>query len=117
VILLRSSETTPCPSPQLTGNAQIALPDFNTGGRATGTGPHRKAQLMLSARNLTGSAAVLINNTFVGSITATPGAVFSTQMISVPGDLLNSGNNDIILKEVTDPFELKNVVCFFHQST
>jgi hypothetical protein len=27
--------------PQLTGNAQLALPDFNTGGRATGTGPHR----------------------------------------------------------------------------
>jgi hypothetical protein len=102
---------------QTTGNAQVVLPDFNTGGRATGTGPTRKAQLMLSAKNLTGSAEVFINNTHVGDITATPGAVFSTQVISVPGNILNDGNNDIVLKKVTDPFVLKNVVCFFHQST
>jgi hypothetical protein len=102
----------PMSIPQTTGAAQVVLPDFNTGGRESG----QKAMLMLSARNLAGSASVLINNVVVGTITATPGAVFSTQLISVSGNQLKDGNNEIVLRNVTDPFELKNVVCFFHQS-
>jgi hypothetical protein len=102
--------------PQTTGSAQVALPDFNTGGREAGTGPSRNALLILSARNLTGSAAVFINNVNVGSISATPGTAFSMQSISVTGNQLKDGNNEIVLRNVTDPFELKNVVCFFHQS-
>jgi hypothetical protein len=68
---------------------KVALPGFNTGGREPGTGPGREALLMLSTRNLTGSTAVHINNVHVGMITATPpGAVFTTQLISVPGEQL-----------------------------
>jgi hypothetical protein len=58
-----------------------------------------------------------INGQDVGTITATPGTVFSTQMIALLADRLNAGDNKIALTDVSDTFELKNVVCFFHQSS
>jgi hypothetical protein len=104
--------------PQTTGSAEVPLPDFNTDGRnANGPAPSRNGLLMLSARNLAGSARVLINGQDVGTITATPGTVFSTQMIALLADRLNAGDNKIALTDVSDTFELKNVVCFFHQSS
>lgn len=92
--------------------ALVPLPDFNTGGREAGS----TALLLLSARNLAGSATVLINGNNVGAITATSGSVFSTQLIAVSGTQINNGNNEIALTGVTDPFDLKTVMCFFHQS-
>jgi hypothetical protein len=108
---------TPQSIPPTTGGAQVVLPNFNTGGREAGTGRSRSALLILSARNLTGSAQVFINDVHVGNITATSGAVFSMQLISVQGSQLNDGDNGIVLRNVSDAFELKNVVCFFHQSS
>lgn len=93
--------------------AQVPLPSFDTGGRESGG----TAFLILTARNLTGSAEVLINNSSVGTIAATSGSFWSTQLIHVNGSQLNNGNNTIVLTNVTDAFDLKTVMCFFHQST
>lgn len=99
--------------PVALGPAEVPLPDFNTGGREV----NQTALLFYSARNMTGTAQVFINGNNVGTITPTPaGNVFSTQMIGVRGDQLNSGNNQIVLRNVTDPFTIKNVNLFFHQS-
>jgi hypothetical protein len=73
----------------------VPLPDFNTGGRETG--PGRTALLMLSARNLDGSAFVFINDKLVATINAAPGPAFSVQMISLAGSDLRNGNNEIAL--------------------
>ena len=97
--------------PATQGGAVVPLPSFNTGGRhspATGL-------LMLAVRNLNGTAEVVINGNLVGRITASPGTVFSTQLVATTGTQLNNGNNSIALRNVTDPFELKTVMCFFHQ--
>ena len=98
--------------PQTMGGAQVPLPDFDTGGREAGA----TALLVYSAQNLAGSAQVFINGNNVGTITATSGTIFSTQLIAVNGNELKSGVNQIVLKNVTDPFTIKDVICFFHQS-
>jgi len=98
--------------PQTAAGAEVPLPDFNTGGREAGS----TALLVYSARNLAGSAQVFINNHNVGTITATSGTVSSTQLIAVSGNQLNNGNNEIVLRNVTDPFTIKDLICFFHQS-
>jgi hypothetical protein len=90
----------------------VPLPDFNTGGREAGS----TALLVYSVRNLTGSAQVFINGHNVGTITATSGSVFFTQLIAVSGNQINDGNNEIVLRNVTDPFTIKDLICFFHQS-
>ena len=100
------------PIPQTAAGVEVPLPDFNTSGREA----QLTALLLLSARNLAGSAQVFINNHHVGDITATSGAAFSTQLIAVAGNQINNGNNEIVLKAVSDPFELKDVICFFHQA-
>lgn len=97
---------------QTSTGAEVPLPDFNTGGREGSL----TALLVYSAKNLAGSAQVFINNHNVGTITATSGTVFSTQLIAVSGNQLNDGNNEIVLKNVTDPFTIKDLICFFHQS-
>lgn len=98
--------------PQTAAGAEVPLPDFNTGGRNAGS----TALLVYSAMNLAGSARVFINNNNVGTITATSGTVFSTQLIAVSGSQINNGNNEIVLRNVTDPFTIKDLICFFHQS-
>jgi hypothetical protein len=99
--------------PPLVGNAEVPLPDFNTGGREA----NFTALLFYSAKNLTGTAQVFINGNNVGTITATPaGGVYSTQSIAVRGIELKDGQNEIVLKNVTDQFTIKNVNLFFHQS-
>ena len=97
---------------QTAAGAEVPLPDFNTSGREG----NLTALLVYSAKNLAGSAQVFINNHNVGTITATSGAVFSTQLIAVSGSQLNNGNNEIVLRNVTDPFTIKDLVCLFHQS-
>jgi hypothetical protein len=99
------------------GSAEVPLGDrdgkFNTSGRdSSGT-----ALLLYSVKNLAGSAAVFVNNVKVGSITATPGGAFSTQMILMDSGKIKDGDNDIVLKNVTDPFVIKDVICFFHQKS
>jgi hypothetical protein len=59
---------------------------------------------------------VLINNHLVVGITPTSGSTFSTQLIAVSSSQLNDGNNEIVLRSVTDPFEIKDLICFFHQT-
>ena len=101
------------PIPQTTGNAQVPLPDFNTGGREAGS----TALLVYSVMNLAGSAAVYINGDNVGTITATSGnGFFFTQLIALSGSVLHDGNNEIVLKQVTNAFWIKDVICFFHES-
>lgn len=99
--------------PATAAGAQVPLPSFDTGGRDSGA----TAFLILTARNLAGSAEVLVNNSSVGTISATSGSFWSTQLIHVNGSQLNNGNNTIVLVNVSDPFDLKTVMCFFHQST
>ena len=96
------------------GDTQEVLPDFNTGGREA----NFTALLFYSAKNLMGTAQVFINGNNVGTITETPaGGVFSTQLIGVRGNKLNDGNNEIVLRNVTDGFTIKDVNLFFHQSS
>ena len=97
---------------QTSPGTEVPLPSFNTGRRVS----NQTALLLFSARNLEGSAQVFINNHLVGGITAAPGSVFSTQLIAVSGTRLNDGANEIVLRSVTDPFEIKDLICFFHQT-
>jgi hypothetical protein len=74
--------------------------------------------LVYSAKDLGGTAQVFINGNNVGTITQTSaGGVLSTQLIGVKGSELNNGNNEIVLKNVTDPFMIKDVNLSFHQSS
>lgn len=97
--------------PATAGGAEFPLPDFNSGGRESGS----TALLMCSLRNLTGSAEVRINANNVGSLT-TAGANWVTQLVAVSGSSLNNGNNEIVLRNVSDGFQIKDVICFFHQA-
>jgi hypothetical protein len=100
--------------PVVLGPAEVALPDFNTGGREV----NQTALLIYSAKNLADKAEVFINGNHVGTITATPAeGVFSTQLIGVRGSQLKDGDNEIVLRNVTDQFTIKDVNLFFHQSS
>jgi len=94
------------------GSAEVPLPDFNSGGRESGA----TSLIMCSVRNLGGSASVRVNGNDVGSLTATPGTTWITQLVALNGSNLNNGNNEIVLRNVTDEFQIKDVMCFFHQS-
>ena len=103
---------------------------FNTGGRESGS----PAFLIFNVRGLTATTvnvAVKINNQEVGQIRRYGGDGdivnnWYTQMIAVDGSTLNNGNNELQIQAVGwpgaeagnlfDDFQLKDVVCFFHQS-
>ncbi|WP_448624670.1 hypothetical protein [Geodermatophilus sp. URMC 64] len=97
---------------------------FSAGGRIasnTETGPEG-ALLIFSIRNMTGTAQVFVNdsNEAVGVIRPSPGTAWSTQIIAMAGFRLNGadGNvNRIRLRDVTDAFEIKDLVCFYHQNS
>jgi hypothetical protein len=100
--------------PALNGGAQFALPDFTTKNRNSS----HTAFLIYSVRNLTSSAEVFINNFFVGSIDATSGDFWTAQLMSVTGATLNIKDpNEIVIKNASDTFHIKNLICFFHQSS
>ena len=98
---------------QTQGGNEFPLPSFNTGGRLG----NQTALLVFSVRDLSGSADVRINDVSVGTITATSPGIFSTQLITLDGNKLNDGTNRIVLKNVSDNFKIKDLICFFHQST
>jgi len=103
---------------------------FGTGGRVAS----EPALLIFNVRGLTVANAnviVKINNEEVGQIRRYGGDGdivnnWYTQMIAVGGDQLNDGNNELQITAVGwpgaeagnlfDDFQLKDVVCFFHQS-
>jgi hypothetical protein len=108
------------------GNAEVPVGEpnsnniidgiFNTGGRQGGTGQQSTAFLTFTVLNLAGSAQVLINNKFVGFITG-GGTGSNTQLLTLEGNVLNNGDNRIVLKSVADQFFIKGVVLFFHQES
>ncbi len=102
---------------------------FNTGGRESGS----PALLIFNVRGLTSTnvnVVVKVNNVEVGQIRRYGGDGdiannWYTQMIAMNGNQLNNGDNEIQIEAVGwpgatpgnlfDDFELKDVVCFFHQ--
>jgi len=102
--------------PVANGGAEVPVPldgsTFGTGGRVS----TETALLIFSVKNMTGTAQVFINNHHVGDIGPTSGSLWSTQLIAVSGTQINDGNNHLVMKNVTDAFNLKDLMCFFHQA-
>lgn len=103
-------------------SSQSQVLKFNTAGRLSGSQVARRALLIFNVRGLTSSSSnvpVRVNEVNVGSIFPYLGANGShwyTQMISLDGSRLNNGDNRILLEAINDSFQVKNMVCFFHQS-
>lgn len=104
------------------GIARVTLPEpgaqFDTGGRLK----FAEAILIFSIRlPSTGAfAQVFVNNHLVGEILGSQSDEFRTQLITFTGDKLNGDrgkNNTLMLGNTADAFEIKDVVCFFHQAT
>ena len=96
-----------------TGSSEAPLPEFKSGGREA----NHPVLLMCSVQHMSGTAKVFINNLEVGMINPSSGALWSTQLIAGSGSTLrDQQKNEIFLKDVTDRFVIKTVVCFFHRS-
>lgn len=96
-----------------TDEAHAAESGRREGGRST-------AFLTYSVRNMTGTAQVFLNDSElpVGIITPSPpNGVWSTQIIAMAGVRLNPGDNQLTLRHVTDTFNIKDLICFFHQDS
>ena len=132
-----------CDFTQIVGDTPVTIGDaqpvweatFNSGGRyAAGT-----AFLIFNVRGLTFTTVnvnVKVNNQVVGQIFRYGGLnnaektdnanYWYTQMIAISGSTLKDGNNEIQIEAVGfpgstnankfDDFQLKDVICFFHQS-
>ncbi|MDP8304924.1 MAG: hypothetical protein RAO75_00180 [Candidatus Chlorobium antarcticum] len=132
-----------CDFIQIVGDTPVTIGDsqavweanFNTGGRySSGT-----AFLIFNIRGLTytnKNVNVKINNKNIGQIARYGGlsneernniaGFWYTQMIAMNGSTLNDGKNEIQIEAVGfpgsdnankfDDFQLKDVMCFFHQS-
>src|SRR5947209_465623 len=57
-----------------------------------------------------------VNDQGVGTITATPRTSYTNQTMAVAGIQLNDGNNHMVPQNVTDAFDLQDVICFSRQS-
>jgi hypothetical protein len=98
---------------------------FRTGGRIAGSSEvdrpqtsSRTAFLSYSVRGMVGTAQVFVNhNGPVGLITASSGTAWSTQFIAMAGERLNDGDNTITVQSITDQFEIKDLICFYHQDS
>ena len=99
----------------VTGVNAVPVPLNGTAFDTSGREENQTALLMFSVRDLLGSARVLINGHEVGTITSSVPGYWSTQMISVSGSQLRSGGNFLVMKDVSDQFSIKNLMCFFHQ--
>jgi hypothetical protein len=92
---------------------------FDTGGRIAGdseVGGHG-AFLIYSVTGLVHTTEVFVNGEGpVGTIEASP-EVWSTQVIAMGGFRLNSGQNSITVRDVTDRFFIKDLICFYHQDS
>jgi hypothetical protein len=133
-----------CDFTQIVGDSPVTIGDslpvweksFGTGGRQA----DETALLIFNIRGLTyatNTVNVKINNQVVGQIHPYGGLnnaerddaakYWYTQMIAVSGSTLVDGNNEIQIDAVGfpgatntnkfDDFQLKDVICFFHQST
>jgi hypothetical protein len=103
--------------PAVSGSQGVPVPLNGNSFSAAGREATQTALLMFSVRDLIGSAKVFINDSEVGTITSTAPGFWSTQLISVPGSQLKESLNHLFLRSVTDQFSLKNLMCFFHQSS
>ncbi len=132
-----------CDFTQIVGDSPVTIGDslpvweqsFGTGGRWS----DETALLIFNIRGLTHattSVNVKVNNQVVGQIHPYGGLndaqrtdtakYWYTQMIAVSGSTLHDGNNEIQIEAVGfpgatntnkfDDFELKDVICFFHQA-
>lgn len=127
-----------CDFTQIVGNTPVNIGDglpvwekqFLTGGRR----PDETALLIFNVRGLTYANVdvdVKINNQKIGQIALYGGKnqgenSWYTQMIAMAGSTLNNGGNEIQIEAVGyegatnndkfDNFELKDVICFFHQA-
>lgn len=116
-----------CDFIQIVGDAPVNIgataweKTFNTGGRKSGTNVDSTALLIFNLKGLTSAEIpVLINNKEVGRIFPYAGANANhwyTQMVALNGSQLNDGNNEIQLESNSDSFQIKNMVCFFHQNS
>jgi len=132
-----------CDFIEIVGDSPVSIGDalpvwektFNTGGRNSSA----TAFLIFNVRGLTFAQTnvnVKVNNVIVGSITPYGGLnktekddvakYYYTQMISLSGSQLNSGDNEIQIEAIGfpestssnkfDDFDVKNMMCFFHQT-
>ena len=132
-----------CDFAQIVGDSPVTIGDprpvweaeFSTGGRRS----NAAAFLLFNVRGLTYTDTdvnVKLNNRVVGKIYRYGGLSGSdktemarhryTQMIHFNGSDLNNGNNEIQIEAVGfpgssnanmyDDFQIKNLVCFFHQA-
>jgi hypothetical protein len=75
---------------------------------------------MYSVRNMTGTAQVFLNDSElpIGTITPSPpNGVWSTQVIAMAGVRLRDGDNQLTLRHVTDTFNIKDLICYYHQDS
>lgn len=103
------------------GNAVGFSRSFATGGVRT----DQSIVLMFAVRNKgTTPADVLINDVNVGRVTSTAIGAFTTQIITITGGgteakAFKATNNVFAITNVSDPdgFQIKSIVCFFHQES
>jgi len=91
---------------------------FDTGGRRTSDGElgGDAAFLLFTVTELFQTVDVFVNGAGpVGTIQPSQD-VWSTQVIAMAGSRLNSGQNRITVR-TTDPFWIKDLICFYHQDS
>lgn len=92
---------------------------FDTGGIRT----DQSIVLMFAISNKGGTPAdVLVNGTKVGQIHDSPASLFSTQMITIARNSteskkFNNVGNKFTIMNVADAYDIKSIVCFFHQES
>lgn len=91
---------------------------FHTGGIRT----DQPVMLMFSVRNMgTGQADVFINDNDVGNVTSTLQGTFTTQTIIIgkgeDAEFKGDQQNEFAIKNVSNDFQIKDIVCFFHQES
>ena len=132
-----------CDFIQIVGDSPVTIGDslpvfektFGTGGRESGS----TALLIFNVRGLTFAnqdVSVKVNNQEVGKIFRYGGLndaertdtakYWYTQMIALQGSTLHDGNNELQIEAVGwpgatntnkfDDFQIKDVMCFFHQA-
>jgi hypothetical protein len=110
------------PVPVTGPGAEVPLGNpFDTSGRIAGPSETGGSSVFLiySVRGMVGTAQVFVNDSdeFNGIITPSSGTAWSTQLIALAGSRRNDGNNRITLRNVTDAFTIKDLICYYHQSS
>ncbi|MEJ2889471.1 hypothetical protein [Actinomycetospora aeridis] len=105
--------------PKSAPGTEVFVSTFDTGGCQR----FGSALLMLSVR-LVGtqeaSADVLVNSASAGIVVAASTNEFRVKILTFPATSLRADrgeNNRISLSNVTQPLEIKTILCFFHQAT